>query len=223
MICDFKDMASRHKVWLFDCDGVVLDSNTIKTEAFYDVAKPFGNDAAKLMMTYHLRNGGISRFKKFEWFLQSVKRDHFSLEEYQGLCKKYGDLVKRKLIDCAYTDGFMTLLNRLNSIGIKPYIISGGFQDELRDIFQARGVSTCFSGIYGSPRDKLTIFQDLLNEGVDISAGVFFGDAQADYDAASFFGMSFIFVRKYSESIRWLASEKTKSIATIHSFLDFES
>jgi phosphoglycolate phosphatase-like HAD superfamily hydrolase len=219
----FNDLVSRHKIWVFDCDGVVLDSNKLKTEAFHDVAKPFGMEAAKGLIDYHLSNGGVSRFKKFEWFLQSIRGNDFSREEHQLLCNQYGDLVKRKLVDCPYTDGFILLLNRLNNLGIKPYIVSGGFQDELRDVFLQRGVADCFAAIYGSPRDKCTILDNMALDGLTISSGIFFGDAKADFEAASQFEMSFVFVRKYSESPAWVAPQNARTFQSINSFSEIES
>ena len=35
-----------YKTWLFDCDGVILDSNKIKTESYYELALPYGKDKA---------------------------------------------------------------------------------------------------------------------------------------------------------------------------------
>jgi phosphoglycolate phosphatase-like HAD superfamily hydrolase len=217
------DLRSRHKVWVFDCDGVVLDSNQLKTEAFYDLAKPFGVEAAQSMVEYHINNGGISRFKKFEWFLQKIRGSDFSRDEHQQLCNQYGDLVKRKLIDCPYTEGFLPLLDRLNHSGIKPFIVSGGYQDELRDIFLHRGISDCFEAIYGSPRDKVKILEEMANNGLTISSGIFFGDAKADFEAALKFDMSFVLVRKYSESTVWYAAQNTACVSSINSFLDIES
>jgi len=33
----------QYKTLIFDCDGVILNSNKIKTQAFYDVAKIYGH------------------------------------------------------------------------------------------------------------------------------------------------------------------------------------
>lgn len=63
---------NQYKSLIFDCDGVILHSNKIKTEAFYKVALRFGKVAADKMVDYHVRNGGISRYKKFEWLLINI-------------------------------------------------------------------------------------------------------------------------------------------------------
>ncbi|MFH7588150.1 HAD family hydrolase, partial [Oceanimonas smirnovii] len=54
---------------VFDCDGVVLNSNKVKTEAFYKAALPYGEAAAQAMVDYHVAHGGVSRYKKFAYFL----------------------------------------------------------------------------------------------------------------------------------------------------------
>jgi len=56
-----------YKTLVFDCDGVVLNSNKIKTQAFYEATKQFGHESAQALVDYHVANGGISRYAKFEW------------------------------------------------------------------------------------------------------------------------------------------------------------
>ena len=64
----------KYKTLIFDCDGVVLNSNKVKTEAFYEtVVKKYGSQAATALADHHKTNGGISRYKKFEFFLIDVK------------------------------------------------------------------------------------------------------------------------------------------------------
>lgn len=57
----------------FDCDGVVLNSNKIKTEVFYEATKHFGYDSALALVDYHVRNGDISRYVKYKYFLVNFK------------------------------------------------------------------------------------------------------------------------------------------------------
>ena len=52
---------------IFDCDGVILNSNNIKIQAFYETALIYGHDLANELVKYHIENGGISRYQKFEF------------------------------------------------------------------------------------------------------------------------------------------------------------
>ena len=63
---------SHYQTLIFDCDGVILNSNQIKTEAFYNVAKIYGHPAAQALKEYHILNGGISRYQKFEYLLTKI-------------------------------------------------------------------------------------------------------------------------------------------------------
>ena len=51
-----------YKSIVFDCDGVILNSNSIKTQAFYDTTAFLGVDVANELKNYHLANGGVSRY-----------------------------------------------------------------------------------------------------------------------------------------------------------------
>lgn len=61
-----------YRTLVFDCDGVILNSNGIKTEAFHTVAMPYGESAAAELVSYHVLNGSISRFGKFEYLLSNI-------------------------------------------------------------------------------------------------------------------------------------------------------
>ncbi len=49
---------NQYKTLVFDCDGVVLNSKKIKTQAFYEATKHFGHDATQTLVDYHKLNGG---------------------------------------------------------------------------------------------------------------------------------------------------------------------
>ena len=53
---------------IFDFDGVILDSNDVKTEAFYEMYIQYGESIAKKVVNHHKKNGGISRFQKFKLY-----------------------------------------------------------------------------------------------------------------------------------------------------------
>jgi phosphoglycolate phosphatase-like HAD superfamily hydrolase len=66
---------------VFDCDGVILDSVPVKTRAFARLAEPFGPEARDRFVMYHTVHGGVSRYKKFEWFFREVLGREISQEE----------------------------------------------------------------------------------------------------------------------------------------------
>ena len=54
---------SEYNSLIFDCDGVILNSNEIKTSCFRKILKRYNQDAVEDFIDYHKKNGGISRYK----------------------------------------------------------------------------------------------------------------------------------------------------------------
>ena len=94
---------SQYKYLIFDCDGVILNSNNIKTEAFGEVVAYFGDQASKSLINFHLERGGISRYEKFKYFVEVIalklklNLKHISLDD---LINSYSYIVKKKLEKC---------------------------------------------------------------------------------------------------------------------------
>jgi len=221
MIC-LEDLIKSHKFWAFDCDGVVLDSNGIKTDAFHSCAVSYGSTAAEELVRYHKLNGGISRFKKFEYFLKTVVGKPFEQSEHDHLCELYGREVKTRLLSCPFTLGFLELFEKLRKSSRSIAIVSGGFESELNEVFAERNLANSFHRICGSPRSKVEILENLKDEGFEVNAGIFLGDAKADYDAANKFGMKFVFVKRYSESRGWYSSNTCFNSIEVDSLLQLQ-
>ena len=191
-----------YKTWIFDCDGVILDSNNLKTEAFYEVALAYGKDNAEKFIQYHKKNGGISRYEKFNYFFKSILRKPDYHDEIDVALALYGKLVKEKLLASEETSGARECLKKIpkNTIVIT---ISGGNQDEIREIFQLKGLSIYFSGIFGSPQDKNMIIRNLITSKEIVPPVIFIGDSFYDYEVAKNNNFSFLFMSQYSEFNEW--------------------
>ncbi|WP_323751846.1 HAD-IA family hydrolase [Marinobacter sp.] len=189
-----------YKTWVFDCDGVVLNSNRIKTDAFYRAAEPYGEKYAQQLVDYHVQNGGVSRYIKFQNFLTNiVGRRACDKEELDHLLSAYADYVEQGLLSCPIAPDLERLRNLTPET--KWLIVSGGDQEELRSVFRRRGLDDLFDGgIYGSPANKDEILASLKHENVILDPAVFVGDSQYDIEAAKRAGLDFIFVSDWSES-----------------------
>ncbi|WP_404368178.1 HAD family hydrolase [Marinobacter sp.] len=191
---------AEYRTWVFDCDGVILNSNRVKTDAFYSAAKPWGEDAARRLVEHHVRNGGISRYAKFEYFLKEiVGRPAVDRKELEELIESYASQVRQGLAECEVAPG-LTELRELTR-GSRWMVVSGGDQAELRAVFQTRSLAELFDGgIFGSPDTKDEILSREVASGLIAFPALFLGDSQYDYEAASRAGLDFIFVSGWSES-----------------------
>ncbi len=203
---------------VFDCDGVVLDSNKVKTEAFYQATLPYGKAAAQAMVDYHVANGGVSRYKKFAHFLEQIVPSHSEQKgpDLEALLKAYAGHVREGLLSCEMAPGLEAL--RHQTPDARWLIVSGGDQAELRDVFASRGIAEWFDGgIFGSPDTKDEILvRELVSSNIQQPA-LFLGDSKYDYQAASAAGLDFVFLSGWSEVERWEEWINQKKITSVTS------
>lgn len=211
---------------VFDCDGVVLDSNKVKTEAFYQATLPYGEAAAQAMVDYHVANGGVSRYKKFAHFLEQIASDYAEQRnpvepgpELEALLQAYAGYVKDGLLSCEVAPGLEALRQRTPNA--RWLIVSGGDQAELRDVFASRGIAEWFDGgIFGSPDTKDEILARELDTDNIIEPALFLGDSRYDHIAASKAGLSFVFISGWSEFTGWEAYCQENGITKVNSIVD---
>lgn len=191
---------SDYQTLVFDCDGVVLNSNKVKTEAFYKAALPFGEEAAQRLVAHHVLNGGISRYKKFEWFIREVVSAGDA--ELNTLLESYAQFVRDGLLTCDIAEGLFEL--RKKTSHANWLIVSGGDQQELREVFAARNLIELFDGgIFGSPDNKDTILErEIANKNIQAPA-IFLGDSRYDHIASSGAGLDFVFLNYWTEFENW--------------------
>lgn len=184
-------MIGRYQVLVFDCDGVILNSNKIKTEAFYRAALPYGEEAARALTEYHIDNGGISRYKKFAYFLDTIVPQAVTKTPYSNLpdlLSTYSAIVRQELLTCEVTPGLHAFRNQ--NTHMRWLIVSGSDQEELKDVFAERGLSELFDGgIFGSPNTKDEILTREIRNNNICQPALFIGDSKYDYQAAMTAGL----------------------------------
>lgn len=196
---------SDYATLIFDCDGVVLDSNRVKTEAFRAAALPWGRDAAEALVAHHVANGGVSRYAKFAHFVDRILPDHAAGAvpgrdgpDLPAMLTTYAEAARAGLMTCAVAEGLTEL--RAATPDTRWMIVSGGDQDELREVFAARGLAPYFdAGIFGSPDTKDEILARKLAAGTIERLALFLGDSRLDHEAASGHGIDFLFISAWSE------------------------
>lgn len=171
------------KAILFDFDGVIVDSINVKTEAFREL---FSNEKEHLqtIINFHLANGGMSRFVKFEIIYREILKKPLTQELSQELGEKFSKLVMQKVIECDYMPGALEFLQTYSK-QLPLFIASGTPQDELRIIIAKRDLTHYFTEIHGTPRSKPEIIRDILERHkLHPEEMPFIGDAINDYKAA---------------------------------------
>ncbi|MBQ4133009.1 MAG: HAD family hydrolase, partial [Desulfovibrionaceae bacterium] len=145
---------------VFDFDGVIVESTDVKTAAFYELALPWGEEAAARLKAYHLSHFGVSRFAKFEWFFQNVLGKVLSASEAAVLSDKFTLLCGEKILASPLVPGFADAA-ALASERCPLYVASAAPQKELEQILQLRGLHGLFKEIYGSPAKKSEVLKNI--------------------------------------------------------------
>lgn len=219
---------SQYKSFVFDCDGVLLNSNQLKTDAFYQSVLEYGINPANELVQYHMQNGGISRYQKFNYFLDTIlprylENSQLLLPTLDELIFKYESYLDSHLMSCQITPDLMKFRQLTQSSSW--LIVSGGKQDELRDIFKKREIYHFFDGgIYGSPNTKEQILAKLIKESKLTLPALFMGDSKYDYVAASSAGLDFIFVSQWTDLPDWenfVTEESLQSVPLVNSLLNY--
>ncbi len=189
---------NKYATLVFDCDGIVLNSNKIKTKAFYKAAIVYGEVHAQTLVDYHVKNGGISRYEKFEYLFTDILCRDINQSELDALLDVFAHEVKRGLLVCSVAEGLDDLRDKTQNANW--FIVSGGDQSELRDVFAARKLDHLFDGgIFGSPDTKHCILEREIKSFTIQKPALFIGDSKYDYLAATKAGLDFTFLTKWSE------------------------
>ena len=216
---------SRYATLVFDCDGVVLDSNRTKTEAFRTAALPYGPDAADALVAHHIAHGGVSRYAKFAHFLAQIVPAHATVSDGPGLdalLDSYSQATRIGLINCVAAEGLEAL--RTATMGMRWLIVSGGDQAELRRIFAVRGLAGLFDGgIFGSPDTKDEILAREIAAGTIQKPALFMGDSRYDHAAAKLAGLDFVFINGWTEVHDWPDFVACANLATVAGVADLLS
>jgi phosphoglycolate phosphatase-like HAD superfamily hydrolase len=193
---------TKYRTIVFDCDGVLLDSNKLKTEAFREVAKRFGESVAEELVKFHLKNAGASRYKKFAYLLEEILGVRASKEIVDELSREFSSRIWEGLLSCSIPSGLSKL--RAETIRSRWMVLSGSDQIELRRLLCLRGVEGFFdAGIFGSPETKDEIIERLRLNGDILEPTLFLGDSRYDHEVAVRNGFEFIFVSDWSEFSEW--------------------
>ena len=186
-------MTSNFKVIMWDFDGVLMDSNSVRDLGFETVLANYPADKVAKLMIYHKANGGLSRYVKFRYFFEVILKEKVSEQIIQEMAQSFSTVMREFLTnpDLLIQDSLKFI--RLNHEKYAMHIVSGSDQQELRYFCQELGISIYFLSINGSPKPKTQLVSDLLiNFRYNKREVLLIGDSINDYDAAVDNGIRFM-------------------------------
>lgn len=215
------------KTLVFDCDGVILNSNQLKTDAFRAIALPLGQKAADELVRYHLLNGGMSRYQKFFYFIEQIVpkyigNSNLSSSDYptiENLSVNFANHIRGGLMNCDIASGLKELRKVMKKTSW--IVVSGADQEEIRNVLNKRGVAHYFdAGIFGSPDNKDQIFKRELNSGLIAHPAMYLGDSFYDFCVAQRVGVDFIYVSGWSEISNQATFRSVNQLKSVNALVD---
>lgn len=152
---------------VFDCDGVLLASNRLKTAIFQGVLREAGFAEADItrFATFQRANFGMSRYRLFD-ALQAwpdlMQRPDTCRET---LCATYGQALYGRYVRCRSTPGMLGVVRTLHAAGTPLFVVSGSEGAELQEVFRERGLAPWFRAIC-QPSGERLMMQNYSKSGV---------------------------------------------------------
>jgi phosphoglycolate phosphatase-like HAD superfamily hydrolase len=179
------------KVLVFDLDGVLIDSNSMRDDAFVHIFAAIGCDDRGLVLKIHQDHRGLYRRNKI-----ALIHKHFfgappPAEVLDDLLARFAQYVREHIISCPLNPGVREFLEA--NVGREMFVVSAAEHQEVRWVAEAKGISRFFRGVYGGPTLKAEWLRRICADmACEPSALVFIGDQISDYRAAAEAGVKFV-------------------------------
>ena len=176
---------SDFEVILWDFDGVIIDSNTVREFGFREVLMEFDSELVEQLIDFHNANGGWSRYVKFRYFYEKILKRPISESQVQELANSFSSIMVDRLPNPELLiEETVSYIKEMNSQGKQMHIVSGSDDNELKSLCEELELSKYFSSINGSPTPKSALVKAIIDNG-NISASQYclIGDALNDYYA----------------------------------------
>ncbi len=181
------------KTIFWDFDGVLMDSNAVRDQGFEDVLQKYPKDDVAKLMEFHQKNGGLSRYVKFRYFFEKIRKETVTDEQVQELAKHFSIIMKKLLLNPLLLIQETLDFVKNNQDQYVMYITSGSDQEELRYLCKELQINHFFKGIHGSPKPKKEWIKELIEKHeYRPNECVIVGDSINDWEAAIANGIFFI-------------------------------
>lgn len=175
------------KTILFDFDGVIIDSMSVRDEGFKIIAEKSTRDENIInkFIKYHRVNAGLSRFVKIKYLYEEMLGKTISEEKIQEFANEFSILMKLKLVDKSVIINETVEFIKSIYQKINLHIVSGSEEKELNFLCKELGISNYFITIEGSPTHKNDLVKEIMNKyNYDKDETILIGDSINDYNAA---------------------------------------
>lgn len=174
------------KIIVFDFDGVIVDSNKLKKEVWFNLFPESDTRAQKIVKNaLYRRFGEETRFNILRRIFENFGTPLFTRELLVNhYADKYNDLVQQGIAEKGFKVGILETLDLLSK-KYALYINSGTPQLALQESVSRLKIQNFFKGVYGRPPSKEENLKKIMNaervKGEDV---LVVGDNEEDRQSA---------------------------------------
>jgi len=183
---------------VFDFDGTLVDSNEIKRNAFFEVARELDPTGSAVRSALARCPSGtrhqVARALAAELEARGALPDGRAVEEVaKSLVEAYTSRCEEAVSACAEIPGAGRALRELAARGLPLFLATATPLDAIRPILRRRGLEACFDAVYGAPASKRENLGRLLEQaGLRPAELLVVGDGEDDREAAGACGCPFV-------------------------------
>jgi HAD superfamily hydrolase (TIGR01549 family) len=181
---------SKYKAIFWDFDGVLMDSMPVRDMGFERVLRHYPQEQVAALMAYHRANGGLSRYAKFRYFFEVIRKEPATDEQILALAGEFSDLMRRELVNESLLIRDSIQFVKKHHARFRMHVVSGSDQAELRFLLASLNLDRWFVSIHGSPQPKPALVAQLCEQ-YEPSAVLLIGDSINDLQAAQAGGVDF--------------------------------
>ena len=192
------------KIFVFDFDGTIVDTNSIKKQAFFDLASEYPGGLEAMETSYNQHIGDrVDIWNR--WYSYIGVKDGKDLR----LVEKYTEFVDEAVIKANEIPGAINFIKMLKTKGKRVFVSSATPEENLINIISKRGWTELFDGTFGRPKTKVqTLHRHILDDSTLPTEVCIVGDGNDDQNSASATGCNFIKVLNSAET--WLSEVRNK-------------
>jgi phosphoglycolate phosphatase-like HAD superfamily hydrolase len=190
-----------YKIVIFDSDGVILNSNSIKLRSFMELAASVGSlEDAENIATIITNSKALTRYEIVAIIQNfSTQNRDGNKSFYYDLLNRFSNLTYSSLLNCDLDAGIYMLKHQ--SPRSQWFVLTAGDQQETESLYRERGIINLFSGgIYGAPISKQTNLERILavSKALDPDEILMLGDSYSDAELAFASKIDFALINHWS-------------------------
>lgn len=184
------------KVIVFDFDGVIVDSNHIKRNAYYEICSSFRNSkeiVSDVLSEFEPNTRKFIIGKIVEQLVKTGSIESKNIVRYKNkFIKEYGKICEKEVSECNEIKGALESIKKLSK-KYDLYLNSLTPLKPLTRIIKKRGLCKYFKSTFGGEKSKAENLRRIfLTEKISPSQLLVVGDSSQDWKVVKDYGTNFI-------------------------------